>query len=146
MKSKLTLISAVLLGLLLISGCSGNLEGNNPEGVTGGQQNGYGSFGSGLNSGSDHGDVSTEIIGQWRFDDSGSDYFEVLTFNSNGTIHLMQYYSSSDIDNYDGTYSVSGNMLNMNLSGLGSYSFTCNIGSSTLTLTNNYGSTVYHRI
>jgi len=140
MKRLIVLISTVFLGLLIISSC-GELAGNDPEGVTGGHEGGYGSFGTGY-SGYDY----DYILGNWRHVENLGDY-HVLIFHSDGTL-VAEFFNSSGIAQYTqtGTYFISGNRLDFNVSGWQSGSGTVTFGANTLTLTREDAATDYQRV
>ncbi len=139
MRRSIILVSVFFAGLLLISGC-GHLAGNDPEGVTGGHIGGYGSFGADYSGG------YLEVVGEWRHNQAPGDY-QILTFNSNGTAQI-EFFNAAGVSQHvnDGTYFVSGNRIDMNITGWVTASCSMSIESNTLTLIQDNTSTAYERI
>ena len=139
MRNTIILVSAIFVGLLLISGC-GYLAGNDPEGVTGGHEGGYGSFGTNYNGGYE------DLYGDWRHNNQSGDY-EVLTFHSNAEARIELFNADGNSQAiHGGSYAISGNRLDMSINGWMSGSFTLSINDNTLTIAGDSQSTSYTRI
>jgi len=106
-------VSAVLI-LLFIVGCA-NWGGNNPLGVTGGSENGYGKN-QDLNLPTSNGGGSQNLIGTWR-SDTGADDYEIIIFNSNGTYDVRIYEDGIFQFGLSGSYTVSGNQITLEYEG-----------------------------
>ena len=126
MKKFIILFSTALLISLIFTGCSG-WGGNNPVGVTGGSEQGYGQgTGAGEN-------LTILLIGTWRHDYSSHEY-TTITFSSNGDWDYKHYYYDNLYDHDVGTYSVSGNKITITEEGY-SVTVTFSINGNELTLT-----------
>jgi hypothetical protein len=102
---KLSLSLAILCLLpLVFIGC-GQFAGDNPEGVTGGA-NGYGILLPGIVSGNNLGG----LVGTWRHDYRAGE-FEIVTLSSNGSFTYRYYIDDILDESLDGTASVSGDEL-----------------------------------
>jgi len=140
MKRLIVLISAVFLGLLIISSC-GELAGNDPEGVTGGHEGGYGSFGMGYS-----GEGYEFILGNWQHTENQGDYY-ILSFNSDGTLNTEFFDASgSSLYSQTGTFNISGNRIDLNVEGWQTGSGTFAVEGNTMTLTKDDTSTDFQRI
>ncbi len=128
----------LLLAVSLVLGC-GHLSGNNPEGVTGGQQNGYGSFGTPFIP-----DGTFEILGAWRQDGSQGDY-NIVTFRGDGTVTVDSYVGSSQATR-NGTYNVSGSRLDVNVSGWESGSGIVTLNGSNMNIAFDSGTLTLQRV
>jgi hypothetical protein len=105
--------TGILLTVLLLVGCA-RWGGNNPVGVTGGSEEGYGEFkdlGIISSSGS-----SAQLVGTWRHDYGGGDY-EILEIQSNGRFQISVYDNNNLELEYSGNYTVSGNTITLWIEG-----------------------------
>jgi hypothetical protein len=125
----------LLLMALLIIGC-GHRIGNDPEGVTGGGSDGYGS-GTSFFAGYD----INCILGSWQQNLTNGDINTVI-FSGDGTVKVNFQAGNSST----GTYFISGNRLDINVSGWEAGSEIMTINGNTLTLTKESGTTVLHKI
>ena len=142
MKVTFTILSRLVLVILIFSGCA-NWGGNNPVGITGGSDQGYGeakdldlpSVGSGSEA---------SLIGSWRHEYSSGEY-EIITFNQNGKFS-MSYYDDGFLQfSFSGNYSTSGTSITLFVEGQplsGNYS----IQGDELTLYLPGDSQTYYRI
>jgi hypothetical protein len=81
MKKIICITTSIFLAMLFMAGCA-NWGGNNPVGVTGGSESGYGES-SDLNLPPSGSQPSGQLVGTWRHDYGGGDY-ELLEIKSNG--------------------------------------------------------------
>jgi len=139
MRRSIILVTVFFAGMLLISGC-GHLEGNDPEGVTGGHDGGYGSFGTNLDGG------YQELYGDWRHNQESGDY-EILTFHSNGEAQI-EFFNAAAVSQsvHSGSYAISGSRIDISVNGWVSGSFAMSLNASTLTLAQNDQSISYTRV
>lgn len=127
MKKFIILFSTVLLILLIFTGCS-NWGGNNPVGVTGGSEQGYGQgTGAGEN-------INILLIGTWRHD-YYSNHYEIITLSSNGTWDYKEYYYDILNEHEFGAFSVSGNTITVIMEGEEPFTVEFSINGDELTLT-----------
>jgi len=94
-----------LLFTFMLGGCA-QWGGDNPVGITGGSDEGYGQSGN-LNlpqNGSD-------LVGSWRYDISESRY-QIWTFSVNGNLTVI-YYNNDQINTQHGTYTTSDNNISL---------------------------------
>lgn len=145
MKKAFAYISIAMMVSLLVVGC-GHRSGNNPLGVIGGGEDGYGSLGSvgggSFNGGGGQHDAS--LVGTWRWEGTDNNY-ELLTFTSNGTFVANYYVGGELFLTVNGTYSTSGNTLTFFIEGE-SGEATYSIVGNTLTITEDGDTTVYTRV
>jgi hypothetical protein len=134
MKYALILLAAVAL----LMGC-GHMFGNDPEGVTGGHEGGYGSFGSSFDTG-----YYPDLLGSWQQNGQQGDY-NLVTFRSDGTVKV-DFYVGDQHQSAVGGYFVSGNSLDVNVAGWISGSQTMTADGNTLNLTGGNGTTILHKI
>ncbi len=124
----------------MIGGCA-QWGGDNPLGITGGSNNGYGKNNDlNLPDGSDQ--IDPDLVGVWSMYDYP--YSLVYTFNADGTYQIEEYFYDSLDDSYEGTWSVSGNILTLS-SNDGSSIMTYEINGNQLTLTQGDYILVLHR-
>ncbi len=106
----ISVITSISLAMFLLVSCA-NWGGNNPVGVTGGSEQGYGQSGD-LNLPSSGSESAVKLIGTWRYDYGGSNY-EILEFKSNGK-YEVEFYDNNDYEfGYSGNYTVSGNKITL---------------------------------
>jgi hypothetical protein len=105
-------IIILLLGFALLAGC-GHLVGNNPEGVTGGHENGYGS-GWGASSSGYYPDAA--LFGIWNRNDA-SDILETISFLQDGQYSYQRYENGSLASSGNGAFSVNGSSITIILDG-----------------------------
>jgi hypothetical protein len=130
------------IAILFMFGCA-NWGGNNPVGVTGGSEQGYGTT-SDLNLPAPVPGSSSDLIGTWRADYGGGDY-ELLTFTANGKFNIAVY-DNNDLDfSYSGNYSTSGNTLTLYIEGQ-PYTGTFSVRGDVLTLSIFDDSQTYYRL
>ena len=129
----------LLLAVSLVLGC-GHLSGNNPEGVTGGQEGGYGSFGSSFSGGT----YGVQVLGAWRQDGNQGDY-NIITFHGDGTVTVDSYVGSSQTT-HNGTYNVSGSRIDINVSGWESGSGIVTINGSDMSIAFDSGTLMLQRV
>jgi hypothetical protein len=144
MKKIILFFPILLLLALFLTNC-GQLAGENPVGVTGGNDNGYGSTGSGLWPGGGGGGGGGSIVGRWRADYPDGSY-EILNFSSNGDFQVLDYDRNGILlFSFSGTYSVSGNQLTL-MTSAGNVTITFSISGNTLTIFFDTGPVAYRRI
>ncbi|HBZ00880.1 MAG TPA: hypothetical protein DEO84_06105, partial [candidate division Zixibacteria bacterium] len=114
----------ILVMALFLSGC-GQMIGNDPEGITGGHEGGYGSYG-----GSYFGDYDYYLFGNWQQNLTNGDINTVI-FSADGTVKVNFQAGNSAT----GTFFVSGNRLDINVPGWKTGSEIITIDGDTLTLT-----------
>ena len=106
----ISVITSISLAIFFLVSCA-NWGGNNPVGVTGGSEQGYGGS-SDLNLPSLGSESAEKLIGTWRHDNGGGDY-EILEFKSNGK-YEFSFYENNDYEfGYSGKYTVSGNTITL---------------------------------
>jgi hypothetical protein len=128
------------LSIIMIDGCA-QWGGDNPLGITGGSNNGYGKNNDlNLPDGSDQ--IDPDLVGVWSMYDYP--YLLVYTFNADGSCKIEEYYYDSLDDSYEGTWSVSGNILTLS-SNEGSEIMIYEINGNQLTLTEGDYVLVLHR-
>ena len=137
----LYLFTPALLFLMMI-GCA-QWGGDNPMGITGGGEEGYGKNND-LNLPSASGGIDRDLVGTWRT--TGGQYHSYLfTFNADGTFIMEEYYGDYLAANIDGNYSVSGVILT--LISLDDYLvYTYFINEDILTLSDGENELVLHRL
>ena len=101
-------IAAVTFVIWFMCGCA-NWGGNNPVGVTGGSDQGYGQSGD-LNLPSTGSESASQLVGSWRYDHDRGEY-EIIEFKSNGRYSFRYYENGEYIIGISGNYTVSGNTL-----------------------------------
>jgi hypothetical protein len=126
--------------LFLLIGCA-QWGGDNPLGITGGSNNGYGKNND-LNLPDGSGQIDPDLVGVWSMYDYP--YLLVYTFNADGSFKIEEYYYDSLDDSYEGTWSASGNILTLS-SNEGSAIMTYEINGNQLTLTEGDYVLVLHR-
>jgi hypothetical protein len=130
MKKFIWSMVSLSLAMLFMFGCA-NWGGNNPVGVTGGSDQGYGKA-SDLGLPSAGSSSSSNLIGSWRSDYGGGDY-ETITFTDNGKFNLAVF-ENNDLDfSYSGNYTTSGNSITLYIEG-NPYSGTFSVQGDVLTL------------
>ncbi len=127
----------LVLAVSLVLGC-GHLAGNDPVGVTGGQQNGYGGFGIPFFPGG-----TIDILGAWHQNGSQGDY-NIVTFSGDGTVSVVTH-SGTTQTTHNGTYFVSGSRLDINVSGWQSGSGIVTINGTSMNIAFDSGSVVLQR-
>jgi hypothetical protein len=142
MKRYIFYFLAPALFFLLIIGCA-QWGGDTPLGITGGSEDGYGKTGDLAAPATSDGQVDDQLIGSWRSAAGGSQY-TILTFYANGDFEIDYYYQDQYWYGLEGTYSVSGNMINMYFDG-DSDSGTYSITGNRLIITTDGRSTTYYR-
>jgi hypothetical protein len=133
MKYVLILVAAVVM----FAGC-GHIIGNDPEGVTGGHMGGYGAYGTSFS-----GDYYPLILGNWQQDGQQGDH-NVINFKADGTVKV-DFYVGNEQHSSVGGYFVSGNRLDINVTGWLSGSQTMTVNEGNITLAGNDGSIVLHK-
>jgi hypothetical protein len=128
-------ILVLILAVPLFLGC-GHLNGNDPEGVTGGHMGGYGSFGSSYS-----GDYYPGLLGAWH-QDAGQGIQNIVTFRTDGIVRVD---FGANQTSQNGSYNVSGNRLDINVYGWRSGSGTFAISGDALTVTFDDGAVVLHK-
>ncbi len=115
---------ALIIAVSLLLGC-GHRTGNNPQGVTGGGSNGYGTFGTNFT------ENFPILLGAWHQD--VSDGIEnIVTFRSDGILNVN---FGVDQSSQNGSYYVSGNQIDINVYGWKSGSGEFAIDGNTMTVT-----------
>jgi hypothetical protein len=126
---------ALIIAIPLLLGC-GHLTGNNPEGVTGGGSNGYGTFGSNFS-----GDSYPDLLGAWQ-QDVAEGIQNIITFRADGIVNVN---FGADQSSRNGSYFVSGDRMDINVYGWMSGSGTLAISGNTMTVTFDGGSVILQR-
>ncbi len=115
------------LFILIITGCA-QWGGDNPLGITGGSEEGYGQNNDlYLPDPSAENTLDPELLGRWINNISEAEY-EIWTFNSDGTMRTV-YYQDSYNFTINGTYYTSAGSITINSSNeimTGSYSISGN--------------------
>jgi hypothetical protein len=112
MKRYLTYSIISLFFTILIIGCA-QWGGDNPLGITGGSEEGYGQ-GSDLNLPDPSGGSNSNLVGSWRYNYPDSYDYMTWTFNANGNLEVRYHLDGEDFSLF-GTYSTSGNAITINL-------------------------------
>ncbi|TFH01293.1 MAG: hypothetical protein E4H13_05285 [Calditrichales bacterium] len=100
MKNKISVITFIALAMLLIIGCA-NWGGDNPMGITGGSEQGYGKSND-LDLPAPESGPAENLVGTWRHNFAPGEY-EIIEFKSNGKFTIDYY------ENYRRQYEISGN-------------------------------------
>jgi hypothetical protein len=140
MKQFINYLMIPFIFLFLLIGCA-QWGGDNPLGITGGSNNGYGKNND-LNLPDGSGQIDPDLVGVWSMYDYP--YLLVYTFNADGSFKIEEYYYDSLDDSYEGTWSASGNILTLS-SNEGSAIMTYEINGNQLTLTEGDYVLVLHR-
>ena len=100
---------SVLFLVLSFFAC-GQWQGNNPVGVTGGSENGYG-----LDSpwGSEEDTMMAKVVRSWST--SGRDEILVYQFNSNKSVTIETVSNGNQAIPENGTFDVDGNKIRVNM-------------------------------
>ena len=142
MKKFIWSMTILSIAMLCMFGCA-NWGGNNPVGVTGGSERGYGQA-SDLGLSSPSSSSSSNLVGSWRADYGGGDY-ETITFTANGKFTIAVY-DKNDLEfSYSGNYSTSGNTITLYIEGQ-PYSGTFSVNGDVLILTIFDDSQTYYRL
>jgi hypothetical protein len=140
MRKTIIYISIAITISLLASGC-GFLAGNDPLGVTGGGENGYGSLTPWW--GHSHYD---SLLGNWRHNQGNGDY-EILSFDQDGMVRVREYNSSGTMqDSHEGTCNISGDEIHFDIAGWNPLPGTFTVDKTSLQLTRGMETTVYQKI
>lgn len=142
MKRTISVITSISLAMFLLVSCA-NWGGNNPVGVTGGSEQGYGES-SDLNLPSSGSESAVKLIGTWRHDYGGGNY-EILEFKSNGRFEIAAYENNNLEFSYSGNYTVSGNTITLYIEGQ-PVTATYSISGDRLTLFLGGNPTTYYRV
>jgi hypothetical protein len=125
----------LFIAIPLLLGC-GHLTGNNPEGVTGGHEGGYGSFGTSFSGG-----YYPDLLGAWHQDAAGG-MQNIITFRIDGLVNVDL---GADQSSRNGSYLVSGNRLDINVYGWQSGSGEFVIDGNTMTINFSDGAVTLQR-
>jgi hypothetical protein len=141
MKRLLILIGGLSLVLLVLSGC-GHLDGNDPEGVIGGHEGGYGSFGTGIGN-----EYFPDLLsGSWSHSDNQGNY-DIITFHADGTMGVESFNPVGTLQHArNGSYFISTDRIDLNVPGWNTGSATFSVIGNNLTLVKDNNSTIYHKI
>ena len=138
----ISVITGISLAIFFLVSCA-NWGGNNPVGVTGGSEQGYGESGD-LNLPSSGSESAEKLIGTWRHDYGGGDY-EILEFKSNGK-YEVEFYENNDYEfGYSGNYSVSGNIITLWIEGQ-PITVTYSLSGDQLRLSQGGETAIYYRV
>jgi hypothetical protein len=130
------------LFVLMMAGCA-QWGGDNPLGITGGSEVGYGQS-SDLNLPySSNPGIDPDLIGTWRYDLYQGRY-ELLIFEESGDFAAESYSENQMYYRTTGTYSVSGNTLNLTYMGA-TYPWIYSISQNRLTIDSGQLQRTYHR-
>jgi hypothetical protein len=138
----ISVITSISLAMFFLVSCA-NWGGNNPVGVTGGSDQGYGES-SDLNLPSSGSESAAELIGTWRHDYGGGNY-EIFDFKSNGRYEIYFYENNNYEFGYSGNYTVSGNTITLWVEGQ-PMMVTYSLKSNRLTLFLEGNPTTYYRV
>jgi hypothetical protein len=126
----------LLMAAVLFAGC-GRLLGNDPEGVTGGHEGGYGAYGSSL-----YGDYDYDyLFGNWQQNLVNGDH-NIVTFSADWTVKVV--FQNGTIAK--GTYFASGNSLSINVPGWESGSETVAANGDIMSLTRDGSTITLHKL
>ena len=139
MKRYISYFITCLSFTIMIVGCA-QWGGDNPIGITGGSEEGYGQNGA-LNLHQPSDGNNPDLVGSWRYIISQSSY-TIWTFSSNGNFTVTSYYGETITTRY-GSYSTSGESISITIqqqSNTGTYSIqgnhlTITLGGDSTTLT-----------
>jgi hypothetical protein len=141
MKQIISYFITCLLFSFVLVGCA-QWGGDNPVGITGGGDDGYGQN-SALNLPQPSDGTTNDLVGSWRYNVNQSTYM-IWTFSINGNLTATYYYNDNYYSSY-GTYSTSGNSITYTLqqqTSTGTYT----IRGNHLTITINGESTTFTRL
>jgi hypothetical protein len=138
MRRSILIIS--IISLFLISAC-GQRGGNSPLGVTGGGDDGYGSYGSDYDWG-----YYYAILGSWQHDQAPGG-FEVVTFSSEGVINVEFFDKAGHSQLTEkGSYLISGKRLYIKMPGWNLGAGTFEVADNLLVLNKDGDSISYKKI
>jgi hypothetical protein len=130
MKNAIHLLTAIAL-VAFIAGC-GALIGEDPEGVTGGHEGGYGSLGTGYDG---YYGPDIMLVGSWERGTIGSTQYETMQFNADGKYVHQICQNGTMTDASNGQFSISGDKISIASDGAAqSGSFSVNGATLTITL------------
>ena len=136
---------SVVLILLFIIGCA-NWGGNNPLGVTGGSESGYGKN-QDLNLPAPQMGGDQNIVGSWRNNTGvGAENYEIITFKSNGEFEIRIYEDGIFQFGFGGDYTVSGNQITLYYEEVPAVVLTFQLINDQLTLFYDGESETYYRV
>ncbi len=125
------MIPAIFVFLLI--GCA-QWGGDNPLGITGGSEEGYGQNGDlNLPQPADGNIIDPELIGMWVTAGQWVQTTYTFAFNASGTFTIV-IHSTKFTQVMEGTYSVSGNTLTFNIYGGETLVYTYSVNNNHLTL------------
>lgn len=142
MKRVIYIIAVFVMLSIILESCS-QWGGNNPVGVLGGGETGYGEYDNIAGIGGESENFPS-IVGSWRHNFSSGEY-TIIKFFSNGRWESHVYEEGILNTVYIGSFSISGNKLTIIASGE-SFTITYSINDDKLTLVFPDGSIVYFRI
>ncbi len=128
MTRRSTVLSVIAVLLVIFLNC-GQYESNNPTGVTGGSESGYGEP---LIR-----PLTPAIHGCWRWEHEIYDESEVYNFHADWTFETCYRWTYDD-QCRSGTFSISGDTLYLQWSGGSFRTFTYSLENQTLTLASSY--------
>ena len=138
----ISVITSISLAIFFLVSCA-NWGGNNPVGVTGGSEQGYGES-SDPNLPSSGSESPEKLIGTWRHDYGGGDY-EILEFKSNGK-YEVEFYENNDYEfGYSGNYTVSGKTITLWIENQ-PFTLTYSLSGDQLRLSQGGETAIYYRV
>jgi hypothetical protein len=141
MRKAFIYISIAFAISMIAAGC-GFLAGNDPLGITGGGENGYGS----LTPWWGHSHYYESLSGNWRHN-QGDGGYEMLSFDQDGMVRVRIYNSSGNLQfSQEGNCSISGEEIHFDIAGWNPLPGTFSVDKTSLKLTRGTETTVYQKM